>query len=173
MKNKLFLSASAALLLAFGGFLAASSPAGTASAADVPTATPAPYVPIQRGLKPGHSCDVSLRSLQVGDSANCLIRVKNYGPAAADDVVARFSNTNLTVSNVAIRVGSYGAYTPVVGGTNTLSIIAPPTDVPAGSGLYITFTVTRSDMSQGAPRYPIVCADAANFPEVCSQSGVS
>lgn len=134
-----------ALVAAFMAF------ATTASAATTPTSP---------DISPRHNCHARLRDMKVGDSANCVVRVNNDNDAlTAEDVTFYFSNTNLSVSNISVRIGSGGAATPLPGvAGNTSSPFVPAYDVPAGSGLYVFFTVTRTSLAQGAPRYPIVCA---------------
>ncbi len=150
LKN-LFLSMAAVLAVAVGVF---ASNVSSASAAG----------PISEDISPRHNCNARLRYLGEGDSATCVVRVNNDNTTlTAEDVTFYFSNTNLSVSDVSVRIGPNGAATPLPGVTgNTNSPFLPGYDVPAGSGLYVFFTVTRTTLTQGAPRYPIVCA-SANF----------
>lgn len=130
--------------------LALSGPAGTASAAIT-----------SPDISPRHNCygATTLRYLPVGGSATCFVRVNNdNGALAAEDVTFYFSNTNLSVSNVSVRLGPGGSATPLPGVTgNTNTPFVPAFDIPARNGYYIFFTVTR-EAGQSAPRYPIVCA---------------
>lgn len=152
--------------------LATVSGGSTPASAQVPPTATATR-PAEVGLKPGSQCVSRINNLAVGQSVLCEMRVINYGPVTADDVTFKFSNVNLTVSNFAWRYGPAGALTAVPGTWNSLSNFGVTVDIPANSQIYATFTVTRTDASQYGSSNQRLCADATNFPEVCSQGGVN